>query len=94
MSEFMGPPSWWYDPPEGHESECNCDDCHDEHMSSGDFVDLAKDSDFPCCADALEYLLEKGEWCLAHGGAYIDKDHCLECEHEAVMMPLKKAVGE
>ena len=39
MSEFMGPPSWWYNPPEGHEPECNCQcDCRAGVDEDGDPV--------------------------------------------------------
>ncbi len=56
MTEFMGPPMWWYDPPEGHHPECNCKECHAEHIESGDYIELALTPDFLCCKDELESL--------------------------------------
>lgn len=86
MSEFMGPPSWWYDPPAGHSSECNCDKCHDLHIENGEVEANASGVDFQCCADELECWIQDGKWCPSHGGAYMDfeKRTCLECAEAAI----------
>lgn len=89
MTEIMGPPSSWYDPPEGHKDVCNCETCHQDHIKSGEFEELAKSPDFPCCKEELEFMLDEGTWCYFHGGGYIENKRCFECVYG-----MNRAVGE
>lgn len=93
MSDFMGPPSGWYDPPAGHNPECNCESCHRQHVENGDFHDNANLPDFPCCHDEIESLVEKGKYCATHGFGYMQDRRCLECEERASFIR-DRAVGE
>lgn len=91
MTEFMGPPLSWYDPPEGHKDACNCSRCHSEHVESGEFADLAGSPDYFCCKDELDRLIDQGEWCLIHGNLYMEEKICLECEAQAALqIPMRR----
>lgn len=75
---FMGPPMSWYDPPEGHKSECNCFDCHKVHLSFWEVEANAKSPDFQCCKDEIQSWIDLGVYCLIHGGGF--EGGCLECK--------------
>jgi hypothetical protein len=93
MSEFMGPPPGWYEPPEGHQPECNCAKCHKRHIENDEFSTLAESPDFQCCKKELKRMINKGQWCLVHGNAYMKDKNCFECEYERETN-YKRAVGE
>lgn len=95
MSEFTSPPSGWYDPPEGHKETCNCSECHGRHIENGELAQNANRPDYPCCKKEIRVLTLMGQWCAAHGDAYLHGRKCNQCLFEAMLgFPFKKAVGE
>lgn len=80
IREFYGPPSWWYNPPESHEIECQCDRCHAFHKEEGDVPENAEFLKLECCLNELRDWVAMHRWCMSHGDAYLKGHECLECE--------------
>jgi hypothetical protein len=70
MSEFMGPPMSWYNPPELHEL-CAGSCCHEDHE------DVEEWADEGCgrCVDILDKAVENKEYCLTHHAWYCEEVH-------------------
>lgn len=81
-----------------HQLECNCEQCHANHLESCEWASLAQGPDFRCCRDEMQNRIAAGQWCprkpFEHGGAHIHGTfkrgkfifeipvRCGECENE------------
>jgi hypothetical protein len=73
MSEFTGPASSWYDPPELHDIDL-CGQCHDDGHHDDDVEGWADDG---CggCVDTLRKAVDNKEYCLRHHAWYCEEVH-------------------
>lgn len=73
-----------------HLPECNCEPCHEWHISEGMVEDNAIEApqDYQCCVDQLDLWIETGKRCKTHPKAYFEPAtktepaHCEGCEPE------------
>lgn len=78
------PPSSYYDPIEGHDVYCHCDECHQGHKAEGQIIDNILDypNEYSCCANAIDGM----HICVKHRREkeMIDnKIQCSDCCDEA-----------
>lgn len=74
-------PDYNLDPPDPHEDNCECDDCHEYHRQEGM---EQYEGECSVCREEIEYDIEKGETCPTHHTPFVDSAlrHCEKCAEE------------
>jgi hypothetical protein len=79
MNLFDPSPSF-YDPPLFHNEECNCSECHQQHVEQGIVDQNAMMTDYKCCESEFQAWVDNGEWCTTcNTGVYILDKNCENC---------------